>query len=198
MDASAWDQRYTEADRLWRREPNEVVATEVDRLTPGRALDLAAGEGRHALFLAERGWEVVAVDFSRVAIGKGMVTAQESGLEITWVVDDVLSYRPHGVFDLVLMSYLQLPEASMRSIVAGAELAVGPGGTLLIVAHALGNLDGGYGGPQDPALLYEPEQAASWITSLEVDRAEHITRKVDTEEGPRTAIDLILRAVRHG
>jgi len=110
----------------------------------------------------------------------------------------VLSYRPSGVFDLVLISYLQLTEAPMRSVMARAEHAVGPGGTLLIVAHALANLEGGYGGPQDPALLFKPGEVASWITKLEVERAEHVTRRVDTEEGPRTAIDLVVRAVRRG
>ena len=67
MDASEWDRRYAAADLVWSAGPNAVVAREADDLPPGRALDLASGEGRNAIWLAERGWRVTAVDFSAVA-----------------------------------------------------------------------------------------------------------------------------------
>jgi 2-polyprenyl-3-methyl-5-hydroxy-6-metoxy-1,4-benzoquinol methylase len=63
MDAQAWDERYTASELLWSATPNQFVAAELSDLAPGRAVDLAAGEGRNALWLAERGWHVTAVDF---------------------------------------------------------------------------------------------------------------------------------------
>ncbi len=71
MDSRAWDERYAASELVWSSTPNQFVAAEVADLTPGRALDLAAGEGRNALWLAERGWQVTAVDFSLVGLDKG-------------------------------------------------------------------------------------------------------------------------------
>ncbi len=70
-DAAHWDQRYAETDRLWAPEPNATVADIVAEWPPGSALDLGAGEGRHAVWLARRGWRVTAVDFSAVGLARG-------------------------------------------------------------------------------------------------------------------------------
>ncbi len=192
MDPHSWNLRYRASERLWPEEPNQFVVSEVGSLPPGSALDVACGEGRNAIWLAERGWEVVAVDFSSVALARARERARARGVDVTWVLADVLSYRPAEAFDLVLVSYLQLPE--LRDVIERIEPYVG--GTLLIVAHARANLRRGYGGPQDPAMLFEPEECAAWISELSVTRAEHVERVVDSEEGPRQAIDFVLRAVR--
>ena len=95
MDSSGWDARYGAAPELvWTAEPNRFVVEELAGLRPGRALDLAAGEGRNAVWLAERGWEVTAVDFSAVAATRGQQLARERGVDVTWVVADLLGYAP--------------------------------------------------------------------------------------------------------
>lgn len=71
MNSAGWDARYQATDLVWGSDPNRFVAAEFDTLPPGRALDLGAGEGRNAIWLASRGWQVTAVDFSEVAIGRG-------------------------------------------------------------------------------------------------------------------------------
>ena len=68
MDAGAWDERYAATGMVWSTGPNQFVERELQELPPGRALDLACGEGRNARWLAKRGWQVTAVDFSPVAI----------------------------------------------------------------------------------------------------------------------------------
>ncbi|HSM45457.1 MAG TPA: class I SAM-dependent methyltransferase, partial [Acidimicrobiia bacterium] len=71
MDAEAWDERYRVADRLWSSTPNIFVADRLADHEPGTGLDLASGEGRNAIWLAERGWDMTAVDFSSVALDRG-------------------------------------------------------------------------------------------------------------------------------
>src|SRR2546423_12091264 len=80
VDADGWDQRYAGADLVWSAGPNRFVAEELADRPPGRVLDLASGEGRNALWLAARGWQATAVDFSAVAVGKGRAPADELGL----------------------------------------------------------------------------------------------------------------------
>ncbi len=70
MDRNAWDERYAGDELVWSAQPNRFLVAEVETLPPGRALDLACGEGRNAVWLAERGWDVTGVDFSNAGIDK--------------------------------------------------------------------------------------------------------------------------------
>ncbi len=78
MDAAGWNERYAGTDLVWSAGPNAFVEQICSSLTPGTALDLAAGEGRNALWLAELGWEVTAVDFSSVGLEKARRAAAAS------------------------------------------------------------------------------------------------------------------------
>ncbi len=94
MDQHGWNDRYAAADLVWSAEPNQFFADAVRDLTPGRALDLGTGEGRNAMWLAERGWDVTAVDFSDVAIDKARQIAARRDVRVTWVVADLRDYNP--------------------------------------------------------------------------------------------------------
>jgi SAM-dependent methyltransferase len=198
VDASDWDERYRERPLVWSAEPNVFVERELAGLPPGRALDLAAGEGRNALWLASLGWDVEAVEFSPVAIEKGRALAEAERLAGRWRLADLLDEPALEPADLVLIAYLQLPRPSFERVLRHAAAAVAPGGVLLLVGHALRNLDEGVGGPQDPALLWTEAVLRTGLTdpALVVDRLEDVTRAVETEDGPRRAIDLLLRAHR--
>jgi SAM-dependent methyltransferase len=197
VDRHDWDARYGATDLVWSAEPNRFVEAETAALAPGRALDLAAGEGRNAIWLAERGWTVTAVDFSGVAIEKATKLAAARGVTIETVEADVTSYEPEpGGFDLVLVAYLQTPAADRARWLTHAREALAPGATLLIVCHDRSNLDGGYGGPQDPAVLTTPEEVAAALDGLEIEKAELVERTVNTPDGDRVAIDHLVRARR--
>jgi SAM-dependent methyltransferase len=190
-----WDRRYSETDLLWSATPNRFLVQEATDLPPGRSLDLACGEGRNALWLAERGWHVTAVDYSTVAITKARDRAALAGAEVDFVCADLLDYSPpEGVFDLVLVLYLQLPAEERRLVLSRAEAAVAPGGTFLLIGHDLVNSTEGVGGPSDPDLLYTPEQIVDEVPSLEVERAERVLR--DVPDADRRAIDALVRARR--
>jgi SAM-dependent methyltransferase len=200
VDSRQWDERYAGAEFQWTTRPNQFVAAELADLLPGRALDLAAGEGRNTVWLAERGWRVTAVDFSRVGLEKGRALSAARGIEdarVTWIVTDLRDYQPaHGTFDLVLIAYFQVIQDLRASVLARAAAALTPGGTLLVIGHDLTNLAEGVGGPQDPDVLYTPEAVSAELAGLRVVRAERVYRSVEWDDGPATAIDTLVRAVR--
>jgi len=204
MDARGWDERYAASELVWSAKPNQFVEAELADLLPGRALDLASGEGRNALWLADRGWEVTAVDFSLVGLDKGrsLQARHEHGrdLHVDWVHADVLEYTPSPAsYDLVLLAYLQLVPAQRRIAVHTAFAALRPGGTFFLIAHDSSNLTEGTGGPQDPSVLLTAEDVLADLDGerFEVEQAGRVTRMLDQPDGPpRPAYDALVRLVR--
>ena len=187
-DAARWDDRYSATDRLWSRQPNATVAEVIGPMPPGRALDLGAGEGRHAAWLADQGWQVTAVDFSTVGIARGR--AEAGGDAVEWVVADVRTWSPPAgvVFDLVLVVYLHLFDDGFARVAQW----LAPGGALVVVGHALRNLADGVGGPRDPRLLHTEEQLRRAAAGLEIEQLREVLRPTDAG----VAIDLLLVARR--
>jgi len=201
VDSDAWDERYAGAELVWSATPNQFVAEALAAKEPGRALDLAAGEGRNALWLASLGWDVTAADFSQVALDKGRTVEQSVTAKhpITWVRADVTSWTPDSEFDLVVVAYLQLPADQRRDAVRRAFGALRMGGELFWVAHDSTNLVEGTGGPQDPAVLCTAEDVLSGLGGerFEVIRAERVERVVPQDDGHggeanRTAYDCLV------
>ena len=197
MDATAWDDRYRDQPLVWSAGPNQFVAERAATLPAGRALDVACGEGRNALWLAERGWDVVGTDFSPVAIGKARQIAAERGVTVDFRVADVADLgSTDGPFDLVVLAYLHLPEASMALVLADCAALVAPGGTLLVVGHHVDNPTKGVGGPPDASILHDPQVIADHVRELDVTDADTVTRTVSTDDGDRTAYDSLVVARR--
>lgn len=218
MDAEGWDKRYADG-RQWSVEPNRFFADAVNELTtgrrasavqPGTALDLATGEGRNAVWLAQMGWRVTAVDFSSVGIDRAR--AGEAGIEprpvhpVTWIVADLTDHDlGHRAWDLVTHIYLHWPAELRLPFLGRAAAAVAPGGHLIMVGHDRSNIEHGYGGPQDPAVLTTPNELRTVLEGegLTVIRAELVYRHLQAaaadnpdETVPVTAIDHIIVARR--
>jgi SAM-dependent methyltransferase len=192
MRAADWDERYSERQQ-WSSEPNVLVAELLGPLPPGDAVDLAAGEGRHALWLAGRGWRVTAVDFSGVGLDRGR--GQAAADRVTWARADVTRWSAEPAsLDLVLVAYLHLPEADTVAMLTRAVAWLRPGGRLLVLGHDVANIDAGVGGPQDPAILHSVDRLAPVAALLDVDRLEQVRR--DTPAG--TALDTLLWGRRAG
>jgi ubiquinone/menaquinone biosynthesis C-methylase UbiE len=186
VQAAEWDARYAEQQQ-WSAGPNALVAELLTDLPPGSAVDLAAGEGRHALWLAGRGWQVSAVDFSATGLARGQ--AQPGAERVTWVTADVLDWdAPDGSLDLVLVAYLHLPEPDTTALLRRAVRWLRPGGRLLVLGHDVDNVAAGVGGPQDPAILHSVERLAPAAELLDVDRLEQVRRQVPAG----TALDTLL------
>jgi len=195
MDQRAWDDRYREREWLRTVDANRFVVQEVTGLTPGRALDLAAGEGRNAVWLAKQGWAVTAVDFSAVALERASERATHEGVAIETVEADLRMYTPEaGSYDLVLLAYLHLPAPLLNALLGRAMEALADGGTIVIVGHDVTNIEHGYGGPQSSEVLYTPESLVADLDGLEVVKAEKVDRPYESEEGTFTAIDALVVA----
>ncbi len=206
MDADAWDERYAATDLVWSAGPNQFVAAECADLPPGTAVDLAAGEGRNAIWLARRGWQVTAVDFSQVALDKGARLAGDT--DLAWVRADATTWQAPGPLDLVVVAYLQLPAGPRRAAHRNAVDSLRPGGTFLLVAHDSTNLHEGTGGPQDPTVLMTAADVLADLDGYEVEvvRAGRVAREVAAATGgdhhehggepARTAWDCLVRVVR--
>jgi len=188
-----WDRKYAEALRLWSAEPNRFLVAEVTDIEPGRALDLACGEGQNSRWLAELGWRVTGVDFSEVAIAKARDRAAREQLDVEFVCTDLLEYEPErDAFDLVVVFYLQIPAIERRRVLGRAISALGFGGTFLLVGHDQTNLADGVGGPRDPDLLYTPDDIVAELPGLEIEKTERVLR--DIADADRPAIDALVRA----
>lgn len=197
MDAEDWNRRYATSELIWTAQPNRFLVEEVEDLAPGRALDLAAGEGRNAVWLAQRGWAVTAVDFSDVGLAKARQLAEHAGVTIEMECADATLPVP-DTYDLVVVLYLHLPADQRRRAHRNAAAAVVPGGTLLIVGHDSTNLASGVGGPQDPTVLFTAADVVADLegTGLTIRHAKAVYRTVATGGDERTAVDALVRAER--
>jgi SAM-dependent methyltransferase len=197
VERHEWDQAYASSELIWTARPNVFVVEELAALPPGRALDLGTGEGRNAVWLAERGWRVTAVDFSPVGLAKAARLAESRGVTVEWTEADLRGYQPAAAgYDLVLLAYLHLPHPDFTALLGRAAAALAPGGTLLLVGHDAGNIEHGYGGPQDPRILHRADAVVRALDGLVIQRAGQARRTVQTPDGERTAIDTVVRAQR--
>ncbi|KUG57495.1 methyltransferase type 11 [Serinicoccus chungangensis] len=202
-----WDARYGTGERMWSGNPNGTLVAEVGGMPPGRALDVGAGEGGDALWLAEQGWDVTASDISGAALQHLGTEAQRRGLAVTLLHRDVNApgaFRP-AAYDLVSLQYgsfLRTPEQrGLRSLLG----AVAPGGTLLVVGHDLTPLRE----PVDPAEQTRMFDPGAYVGAEEVAAALEAeggwrVEVVETRPRPAGAVsthhvdDVVLRAVREG
>lgn len=195
MRREDWDRKYAARELPWSAEPNRLLVAEVRDLPPGRALDLACGEGRNAIWLAQRGWRVTAVDFSEVAIARARAAAARAAVDVEVLWADLLDYEPEpDLYDLVVVLFLQIPADERRAVLSRAVRALAPGGTFLLVGHDLTNPTDGVGGPSDPDVLYTPDDIVADLPGLEIEKAERHPR--DVANADRPAIDALVRAHR--
>jgi hypothetical protein len=182
-DRAWWDERYRSAPALWSGRPNPVLVTEAADLPPGIALDAGAGEGGDALWLADHGWRVDAVDISEVALDRGAAEAERRGLadRISWRQADLADWKPDATYDLVSTSFLHLPEGMRRPLYARLAAAVAPGGTLLIAQHD----------PSDLAVVPRPHRPDLYAT------AEELAVDLDPENWEVLVSEARPRTVRH-
>ena len=199
MDAAAWDERYAATELVWSAGPNQFVEQALADLPPGRALDLACGEGRNARWLAGRGWTVTAIDWSAVAVEKGRKVDET----VDWQVGNALTAPLPTDLDLVVIAYFQVVAADRRTAVRRAFEALRSGGSLFVVAHDSTNLTEGTGGPQDARVLMTADDVLGDLSgeTFDVVHADRVARVVTADDGHgseehRTAWDCLVRLVK--
>lgn len=189
MDAEGWDRRYADPDRAFSTDPTPLLAELASTLPPGRVLDLAAGAGRNAIWLAQRGWRVTAVDFSRVGLERAARRAAELGLELDCVHADLYDHRPAAAaFDLVLISYMHPQAAKRAAVFIAAAEAVAPGGRLLVIGFDVTD-PCEVRGPADPERRFSVSRLSGAFPGIAIERCEAVTRERQTEDGPRRTVE---------
>jgi 2-polyprenyl-3-methyl-5-hydroxy-6-metoxy-1,4-benzoquinol methylase len=196
MDSTQWDERYSTSELIWTGRANQFVEAHLADLEPGTAIDVGAGEGRNAVWLASRGWSVTAVDFSRVGLDKADQLASEHSVEVSTVCADATTWTPAAPVDLVVLSYLQLPSDQQRTVLEHAATWLNPGGTLFVIAHDRSNIEHGHGGPPSEEVCYTVDDTVAALAGLDIATAEVVERHVDTPDGRKTALDTLVIAQR--
>jgi SAM-dependent methyltransferase len=162
FDEQSFEEMYRATDALWSGRPNVQLVREVADLPPGTALDVGCGEGADAIWLAQRGWRVTAVDFAATALERGAAAAAAAGVadRIDWLRADVTRWSPNAdAFDLVSAQYMHLPPDDRRALFARLAAAVRAGGTLLVAGHDVS---------EHPAEAHRPPAAERFFTAVEV------------------------------
>ncbi|MFP5297565.1 MAG: SAM-dependent methyltransferase [Actinomycetota bacterium] len=202
--ARFWDGHYGQKEQVWSGRPNAVLVEEIADLRPGKALDLGCGEGADAIWLARRGWQVTAVDVSRVALDRAVAAAQEAGVEgqIEWQLHDLAKTFPEGAYDLVSAHYLHAPiELAWGEILRRAISVVAPGGIVLVVGH-LSHPSWAHRGHEHPEFPqpHEVAEALGLSTDDWVDVVCEARRRdaVGPRGEPGTITDSVVRARRRG
>ena len=204
FDQAFWDERYRSHDALWSGNPNRHLVSEIDGITPGAALDMGCGEGADAIWLAERGWRVTALDLSPVALQRAAAHAARVGGEVTeriaWVHADLVKWDPGpDRYDLVSAQYLHLPSEPRRVLFDHLAVAVAPGGTLLVVGHHPSDLQTTMPRPREPDLFFTGDDIAGHLDPAEWDVVTNdamARTTADPEGRPVTIHDAVLRAQR--
>jgi SAM-dependent methyltransferase len=196
--AAEWDARYAEAERVWSGNPNGALVTQVAGLPPGRALDVGCGEGADTVWLAERGWDVTALDVSQVALERAALHARQAGVQVRWIHAGLLeaSLAPGG-FDLVSAQYPALRRTPTHEAERALLAAVAPGGLILVVHHADIDADHARARGFDPADYVQPADIAALLDAdwrLDVD--EKRPRTVESGAGAGHSVDHVLAARR--
>jgi SAM-dependent methyltransferase len=181
---SMWDERFAGEGYVYGTRPNAWLASVAGRLRAGsRILSLGEGEGRNAVWLAQQGHRVEAVDGSAVGLAKAQRLAAERGVALATTVADLAAYRPEPKsWDAVILIFLHLPPPLRAAVHAGAEAALVPGGRLVVEAFTPRQLALSSGGPRQAELLYE---VATLRADFPVITWEELREEeIELDEGP--------------
>lgn len=177
-----WDERYAEDDYVYGTEPNDFLRAAVANVPRGRALCLAEGEGRNAVFLAQQGFDVLAVDRSAVGLQKAQRLAEDRGVQIETLVADLADYaiEPDS-WDLIVSIFCHLPADVRRRLHAEVVAGLRPGGVFILEAYTPAQLEWGTGGPPTAELMMTREALTEELDGLEFEEA--VERERDVIEG---------------
>lgn len=203
-NALDWDDRYGD-ESLWSGNPNGSLVNEINGLRPGTALDVGAGEGGDAIWLAEHGWTVTASDVSQRALDRVAAGAQQRGVSVERLLANANDWQPFSgrTFDLVTAQCASIPRTPDGRGVHNLVAAVAPGGTLLVVSHDLEPMrepvEPAHGRPFDPDAYVRVEDVAEALHSSPrwtVDVYDKRERPPGAATAAHHVEDVVLRATR--
>lgn len=194
-----WDQRYDTSDFVFGSKPSRFLKINSSCLKAGEnALSVADGEGRNAVFMAEQGMRVMAMDSSSVGLEKARRLATERGVDVDFQLADLRNWDwDETQYDLIAAVFIQFADPAFRAeIFDGMERALKPGGLLMLHGYTPKQIEYGTGGPPVPELLYTRDMLADRFSHWDILRLEDYEAELDEgtgHSGRSALIDLIAR-----
>ena len=174
-----WDQRYNREDYVYGTEPNDFLRQHVTSLPAGRVLCLAEGEGRNAVFLAQQGFQVTAVDASSVGLQKARRLADQRGVDIETVHADLANFviEPQS-WDAIVSIFCHVPPPIRQTLHRQVMMGLREGGVLLLEAYTPKQIEYGTGGPPVPELTMQLTDLKQELAGLQFDHGVELDREV--------------------
>lgn len=204
MDAEGWDKKFDVPDYIYTKDVNrfvkELCEPIIEKIGPvGKVIDLAGGEGRNSVWFAEHGWQVENIDFSSKALTKFLAFAEERNVSVNCFANRADATGFESVLtpvDIGVCAYLQIPKSDLEDALDNLIENIRSGGYLVGVWHALDNLENGFGGPQDPAVLPSESSMRQFLKQydLEIEFLGNRDGQVQTSQGLKPSITLVLLA----
>jgi SAM-dependent methyltransferase len=204
MDAEGWDKKFDVPDYIYTKDVNrfvkELCEPIIEKIGPvGKVIDLAGGEGRNSVWFAEHGWQVENIDFSNKALTKFLAFAEERNVSVNCFANRADATGFESVLtpvDIGVCAYLQIPQSDLEDALDNLIENIRSGGYLVGVWHALDNLENGFGGPQDPAVLPSESSMRQFLEQydLEIEFLGNRDGQVQTSQGLKPSITLVLLA----
>ena len=199
MDPTAWIKKYDTEEYVYTKDVNKFVVEFCQGLKPGKAIDVAGGEGRNSVWLAQQGWQVENIDFAQNALDKSVLLAKEVGVEdrLVTTCQSALEFTAQTApVDLAVVAYLHIYSHQFAQAMERTVAALKPGGHLMGVWHALENIQHNSHGPQNPDTLPSVESLTALCKQLglRVLTLENRDGKVRTSDGPKPSVTVVLFA----
>jgi len=174
-----WNDRYAEDGLAYGAKANDFLVSCIGDISKGKALCLGEGEGRNAVFLAELGFDVVAVDSSEVGLLKADQMAESRGLKIETIVADLADFKiEEEGYDLIISIFCHLPQKLRTIVYKQCVTGLKTGGSMLMESFSMDQLKYKSGGPQTDRLLYSLKEMKQLFTGLELVVAKETVREL--------------------
>ncbi len=190
-----WNQRYSQPDYVYGKTPNDFLVQVADQIPQGRMLCLAEGEGRNAVYLAQRGCTVTAVDASAVGLGKAQKLAAERGVAIETIVADLADFEIEpGAWDGIVSIFGHLPPALRAQVHRRAVAGLRGGGVFVLEAYRPRQLELNTGGPPTAELMMDLATLQQELAGLEFRHAVELEREIQEglfHQGPSAVVQVL-------
>ena len=163
-----WNKRYSDKNYAYGKEPNKYFKKFIDKLSPGKILLPADGEGRNSVYAAERGWDVYAYDGSSEGQKKALLLAEEKNVKIEYKVSDVQDYKTNETFDVISTVFLHLPPDTRAGFHSTLPSLIRPGGEIHILGFSKKQIENNTGGPKNIDWLYSSEMLTRDFQDLKI------------------------------